>query len=143
MRQRLSWQSVVAFLALVLLLGCSPKAKNDPATTEVTENLRVLANAYLAATQKNNRPPKGPEELKPFLPRGVTDDKVYRSARDGEPFVVIWGADPRKGMDVKPMVIAYEKTGKGGERTVFTAMGVMTMTNDNFTKANFPPGHKP
>ena len=43
--------------------------------------------------------------------------------------MILWGTDQRTGMDVKPLVIGYEKNGKGGMRMVFTAMGVMTMTN--------------
>jgi hypothetical protein len=46
-------------------------------------------------------------------------------------------------MDLKPLVIAYEKEGQGGVRFVFTAMGVMTMGPDEFKEANFPQGHKP
>ena len=68
---------------------------------------------------------------------------MFTSVRDGEPFVIIWGTDPRTGMELKPQVIGYEKEGRGGNRFVFTAMGVMQMTDGDFEEANFPPGHKP
>ena len=60
-----------------------------------------------------------------------------------QPYVVAWGADPRSGMQLKPLVIAYEKEGLSGVRFVYTAMGVMLMGPDEFKEANFPPGHKP
>jgi hypothetical protein len=131
-----------ACLTGVLVSGCS-SAKNAPLDKDASDSLRVLADAYNKATEKNNRPPKGPEELKPFLPKDVSEEKVYRSARDGQPFVIIWGADPRTGRDLKPLVIAYEKNGKGGARMVFTAMGVMSISNTDFPSASFPAGHKP
>jgi len=46
-------------------------------------------------------------------------------------------------MDLKPLVIGYEKEGSGGDRFVYTAMGVMQMTDEDFEEARFPPGHNP
>jgi hypothetical protein len=115
----------------------------DKTAGQVGENLTALANAYRQATEKNKRPPQGPDELKPFLPAGANPDTVLKSVRDDQPFVILWGTDPRTGLDLKPLVIGYEKQGKGGNRMVFTAMGVMTMDEKSFAEANFPKGHKP
>ena len=68
---------------------------------------------------------------------------MFRSARDGQPFVILWGADPQTGMDLKPLVIAYEKNGSGGNRFVYTAMGVMQMTDEELCPGRIPPGQKP
>ena len=131
------------FLAVIPVPGCSGSAERTKAQGEVGENLSTLAKAYLAATEKNGRAPSGPEELKPFLPPNADQEAVFRSARDGQPFEILWGADPRTGMDLKPLVIAYEKDGSGGNRFVYTAMGVMQMADEDFAQANFPAGRKP
>lgn len=133
---------VACLFGLLLAAGCEAPVA-DQAAGEVGENLSVLANAYQQATEKNNQPPQSAEDLKPFLPADADPNKLLVSVRDGQPFVIVWGADPRTGMDLKPMVIGYEKNGKGGTRMVYTAMGVMTMADADFAEANFPPGHKP
>lgn len=133
----------IGLLLSILVSGCSGDSDEVTPEAEVGDNFSTIADAYLRATEENRRPPKGPEELKPFLPQDVDQDSLFQSVRDGEPFVIIWGTDPREGMDLKPLVIGYEKEGKGGDRFVFTAMGVMQMTDDDFEEANFPAGHTP
>jgi hypothetical protein len=95
------------------------------------------------AFTKRGKPPAGPDDIEAFLPAGVSVDDALRSPRDGQPFVVLWGADHRKGMDVKPLVIAYEPQGKDGRRMVFTAMVVFAMSEAGFKEARFPAGHTP
>ena len=133
----------IVLLLIILVSGCSGDGDEITPEVEVGENLSTIADAYQLATEKNRQPPKGPDDLKPFLPQDVDQDTLFRSVRDGEPFVIIWGTDPREGMDIKPLVIGYEKEGKGGDRYVFTAMGVMQMTDDDFAEARFPSGHNP
>ena len=135
------WTAILSLLP-ILTWGCAAR-KSDKVEGQVGENLSTIANAYQQATVKNNRPPSGPDELKPFLPANQDSDTLFRSIRDHEPFVIIWGTDPRAGMDLKPLVIGYEKQGQGGTRMVFTAMGVMTMEDHGFAAARFPAGHKP
>ena len=115
----------------------------DETETRSQEALRTIAAAYGAAIAKRGKPPAGPDDIKPFLPAGVSVDDALRSPRDGQPFVVLWGADPRTGMDAKPLVIAYEPQGKDGRRMVFTAMGVFAMSDAGFREARFPEGHTP
>lgn len=132
-----------SFVALVsaFLGGCSSQGtvqEGDPG------KLTTLANAYIQATEKTGRPPKGPADLKAFLPKGTDVDGLLASPNDGKPHVILWGQDPRKLRGtLKPGVIGYEQDGKGGRRFVFTAMGVMLMTDDDFAQANFPEGHRP
>lgn len=121
------------------LAGCQgSKPDVRPANAE---GLKTVSNAYLQATTKLNRAPKSLDELKPYLPSGTDPNGLLTSPNDGEPYVILWGTDPRAGMDLKPLVIGYEKNGKGGSRFVFTAMGVMQMTDADFKEARFPPGH--
>jgi hypothetical protein len=129
---------------LLVVPGCGGRGVTEiKQQGEAGENLNVIARAYNAATEKNNHPPANVEELNPFLPPGVDQDSLFRSPRDGQPFVILWGTDARTGMDVRPLVIGYEKRGSGGDRFVFTAMGVMQMTGEDFAKARFPEGHQP
>lgn len=129
-----------SFVLLVAFVGCSgqPVAQpQDPGT------LNELSRVYLAATVGLDRAPTSPQELQPYLPPGKTVDELLTSSNDRQPYVVAWGADPRSGMDLKPLVIAYEKQGSNGSRFVFTAMGVMLMSNEDFKEARFPAGHTP
>lgn len=130
----------VAWALAAFLLGCSSGVTVQP---QDMANIRKIATAYLKATEKTGRPPKNKQDLLPYLQDEADVEGLFKSPNDGEFFVIIWGADPRAGRDVSPTVIAYEKVGKGGKRFVFTAMGVMQMADDDFTKANFPKGHKP
>lgn len=135
---------LLACLAASFSAGCGRRAPIvDETETRSQEALRVIAAAYTAAITKRGKPPAGPDDIKPFLPAGVSVEDALRSPRDGQPFVVLWGADPRKGMDVKPLVIAYEPQGKDGRRMVFTAMGVFAMSEAGFKEARFPEGHTP
>ena len=141
----MNWVVRIGLGLLVVIpgLGCSSSVEQTKMQGEVAGTLSTIAKAYLAATQKNGRAPNGPDELKPFLPPDSDQEAMFRSTRDGQPFVILWGADPRTGMDLKPLVIAYEKDGSGGNRFVYTAMGVMQMTDEDFAQANFPAGRKP
>ncbi len=133
----------LGLLVVIPAPGCSSSVEQTQTQGEVAGSLSTIAKAYLAATQKNGRAPNGPDELKPFLPPDSDQEAMFRSARDGQPFVILWGADPRTGMDLKPLVIAYEKDGSDGNRFVYTAMGVMQMADEDFAQANFPAGRKP
>jgi hypothetical protein len=126
---------------LALLAGC---AAQPAVQTANGENLTTIANAYLQATEKQGKPPASMDELKAFLPAGANLDELARSPNDGQPFVILWGVDPRalRG-DLKPGVLGYEQKGTNGSRFVFTAMGVMSMTDADFAQANFPAGHAP
>lgn len=125
---------------LVCLVGCSSQ---PVAQTQDPGTLNELSKIYLAATVGLDRAPTSPQELQPYLPPGKSVDELLTSSNDRQPYVVAWGADPRTGMDLKPLVIAYEKQGSNGSRFVFTAMGVMLMSNEDFKEARFPAGHTP
>ncbi len=110
---------------------------------EGSNHLMDISQAYLRYTTDRGQPPQSAEDIQPLLPADSTTTDYYRSTRDGEPFVILWGTDPRAGMDIKPLVIGYEQQGKDGMRYVFTAMGVMMMDEEGFADARFPPNHQP
>ncbi|MFO0902253.1 MAG: hypothetical protein U0939_04590 [Pirellulales bacterium] len=130
-----------ALVGALVLVGCSGGGGTPQASN--AGPLNSLSAAYLRATAKLNRPPKDAAELQAHLGAGEKLESLLTSPNDNQPYVILWGADPRSGMDLKPLVIAYEKEGQGGVRFVFTAMGVMTMGAEDFKEANFPQGHKP
>lgn len=133
--------NLFAFAVLVsMAIGCSQTLTQEG---HDSGPLTSLSKAYLKATQGLNRPPKSPDELAKFLDPGVSVESLLKSPADGQPYVILWGTDARTGMELKPLVVGYEAQGKNGNRFVFTAMGVMFMSNEDFKTANFPPGHKP
>lgn len=129
-------------LLLLSALGCSPSVKNVDVGD--IEGLRKVAAAYTQAAARTGRPPSKPADLQPFLPKGENLEQLLASSRDGQPYVILWGVDPRPGKGgATPLVIGYEKKGKNGIRFVFLDMGVVSMTDGDFAKANFPQGRKP
>jgi hypothetical protein len=77
----LSWIGI-GLLGSISVSGCSGNAEAVKEQGAVGENLTAIANAYRAATDKNNRPPASPEELKPFLPPGVDQATLFQSVRE-------------------------------------------------------------
>jgi hypothetical protein len=136
--------SPVSLLAAVVVLAAITGCGDAPRVQKGTgEKLEQFSAVYRAATEKLRRPPASADELKPYLSPGQSLDALLTSPNDNQPHVVIWGADVRAGMELKPLVIAYEKEGSGGNRFVMTAMGVFLMGPEDFKEANFPTGHKP
>ena len=129
-------------LAALLLAGCSGGGPKPPAPDVSADNLTAIANAYILYASEKKTPPKSAEDLKAAVPQ-ITQTDFLTSSRDGQPFVILWGADPSAGMGEQPLVIGYEKEGKDGFRFVATAMGVMMMDDEGFAQANFPAGHTP
>jgi hypothetical protein len=129
---------------LTALPGCAGNA--DPPRSPTEERLYQLGTAYTQATHNLDRAPKNFDEIKPHL-KGVDADTVLRSENDGEPFVILWGVDylklpPGKGDPFT--VAAYEKHGKNGTRYVLRfPLSVVALTDDEFQRAVFPPGHEP
>lgn len=131
---------VLLLIALAALDGCSGTTQSP---TSDPGPLNELSAAYRQATAQLNRPPKSADELQPHLAQGKDVNNLLTSPNDGQPYVILWGTDIRTGMDLKPLVVGYEKQGTNGARFVFTVMGVMLMGPEEFKEANFPPGHTP
>jgi hypothetical protein len=132
--------------AVVVAAGCSgaPKSTEDENTTD----LREIAKAYSVTISAHRRPPKSLDEIKSVLADlheanlvGKPED-VLKSSRDGQPYVIILGAD--LGATRSGEVLAYEKKGAGGKRYVLSMdFNVGQISDADFAKANFAMGHLP
>jgi hypothetical protein len=125
-------------LAAAALPGCSPQPAVIGSPKE-TRNLIFIATAYIdAADGKLGRPPKDLEELKPYL-EGMGDvDDLLVSPNDGMPYAIVWGVKPGQSP------LAYEQKGKDGSRLVVDArLMPWRVTEEQFARLRFPPGHKP
>jgi hypothetical protein len=127
--------SAAWLVTLAALAGCSSKRPPPPPAPAESENLSKIEWAYDRALQKLGRPPADAEQLKPFLKEYGDPEQILRSPRDGEPYVVIYGAQIRKASGMPPPVWAYEKVGSGGKRWVMTVMGKLLMTDAEFAQA--------
>ena len=85
---------LACLLALVALAGCS---SGDGVQEGDAENLRKISVAYTRATDKLGRPPRDAADLKPFLAKDEDLENLFRSPNDGQPYVILWGTDPRTG----------------------------------------------
>jgi hypothetical protein len=126
----------------VLMAGCT--SAPAPQIDGTHKRLAVLSGAYLTACRELGHPPHGFDELKPYFPATTEDlEAQSKSERDGRPFVVLWGYDPR-GPQEKTWVIAYEEVGVNGKRYVADIMqSVVEVPAADFAALPFPPGHAP
>lgn len=132
-------------VVLVLSGGCGgPTEETIEQRGVSSDNFRIIERAYRTALQKTRRAPKTRAELAKHLPQGSDVEQLFVSPRDDKPFVVVWGTDLNKMMtNPEPVVYGYEADGADGSRFVLTTMGVMEMTDEDFTAASFPAGHSP
>jgi len=127
--------------------GCS--AKPVSSEDETTTDLRAIARAYEVVTAASNRPPRELDQIKKVLADLHTDGliadaplDVLTSSRDGQPYVIILGAD--LGASLSDEILVYEKNGAEGKRYVFLMnYEIPQMTDEQFGKAAFARGHKP
>jgi hypothetical protein len=127
--------------------GCGPgevhaQRETDPAK----ERLLAVMRAYGLFSTFEHGPPDSANDLRPILAKDGQTDDVFVSPRDGQPFVVCWGFDlsAPKPPGSPPLVLAYEKTGKDGQRYVLTTFRQVELVSDeDFRKREFPPGFKP
>ena len=114
------------FLALGVV-GCGDNGLNSPTALRMSG----LANSYLDMAYQGG-PPANEDALKKHMgamhpgeqysrnidPKNL--DACFKSERDNEPLVVIYGIKPEISGQSK-QVIAHEKTGKNGKRLVVFA----------------------
>ena len=138
-------RKVVSFVGACLITsayGCGSDVDKPPPPKD-SNNLRGIIRCYVTATGNLGRPPQNMDELKAVL-AGLVDDPspYFRSTRDGEEYVVVWGLQ----LDSVPAdtIIAYERTGVDGKRMVINRDGVAKeVTKEEFSKLKFPKGHTP
>lgn len=134
-------------MLLAGLAGCGSSVHVVP-LTKAEKALSSILMAYKEAHTKLGRAPKNADDLKPFLKEFGNPDELLVSPNDGQPFVVVWGADPTRGgpIDYKGMwqIIAYEQKGAGGRRAVTDIRGrPMTVPEEDFQKLTFVGRHRP
>jgi hypothetical protein len=131
---------------VVGLAGCGTGPNVIP-LSKAEKSLTNIALAYGEAHARLGHGPKDAEELKPYLKEFGNPDELLISPNDGEPFVVVWGANPRGGpTDYKQIfpVLAYEKKGTRGKRALTDIRGrPMTIPTEDFSKLTFVGGHRP
>jgi hypothetical protein len=141
------WLLLGPTLLLAALAGCK-SGPNVVALSASEQNLTFIALAYLEAHGKLGRGPKNAEELKPFLKEHGDPDQILTSPNDGQPYVVVWDADPTRGGPTayRQMwaILAYERKGSGGKRAVTDIRGrPLTIPAEDFSQLSFVGGHKP
>ncbi len=134
-------------VALAGLTGCG-SGPHVVALSDSEKNLTHIAMAYGEAQSSLGHPPKNAEQLKPFLKEFGNPDELLVSPNDGQPYVVIWGADTTRGgpTEYKGMwgILAYEKKGANGKRAVTDIRGrPLTVPEADFAKLTFVGRHKP
>ncbi len=133
--------SVVVCAAVVA--GCGPTVVVKTGEVDASDvRLSALARIYGRAQQLLGRPPRSADDLRPYA-KGETDfDKLLVSPNDHQPYVVVWGTNLLTSPD-SYLVVAYERTGSNGFRHVLTPTGTLLLSDADFARATFPPGHKP
>ncbi|MDA1017725.1 MAG: hypothetical protein O3A00_25115 [Planctomycetota bacterium] len=140
--QKVSQLFVVSLAISAAACSNGPSENSQKEAEAEVNRLNAIQAAYMECIEKTDMPPAGKEELAKFLPAGVEADHVFTSARDGHPYVIHWGVDFRKHQSQQPFVLGYEKTAKDGKRFVWTGFGVLEMSDEEFSNAEFPPGEK-
>jgi len=145
MAQRLVHSALGGCVALAVLglAGCGTKVAPEPPKGSVHANLEAICNAYRKASMELKRPAKL-EEFKNALKGYGDPEQLLISPRDGQPFVLVIGTDiwaePRP---TNPLIIAYEKVGKDGQRFTVMANGtVAPFTDEEMSNFRFAAGHK-
>lgn len=131
---------------LVSLMGCSGcGSSSDPVVTplpKAVQDLGSIAQAYGAAFEETGKAPESFDDLRKYLASFGNPDDMRVSPNDGQPYVVMWGADPTRGGGVNPKglwhIVAHEKVGKDGVRAVADMRGLgTTVTDEEFAQLRF------
>lgn len=137
----------LGLLVLAHATGCGGSGPNVVPLSKAEKALTFVALAYGEAHARLGRGPKDADELKPFLKEFGNPDELLVSPNDGQPFIVVWGANPRGGpTEYKQMfpILAYESKGTRGRRALTDIRGrPLTVPQEDFPKLTFVGGHKP
>jgi hypothetical protein len=130
-----------------VLAGCGTGPNVIP-LTKSEKSLTYIALAYGEAHSRLGHGPKNADELKPFLKEFGNPEELLVSPNDGQPYVVVWGANPTRGgpTEYKQMfpILAYENRGTRGKRSLTDIRGrPMTIPEEDIPKLTFVAGHKP
>jgi len=134
------------FLLWVLAIGCGTQRESQE---REESNLKPLAIFYGQFTGRHRgQPPASEAEFKEFV-RSLPGDRLagfnvsdpeslFISSRDGQPYVVIYGASNGPPGPGGSPVVAYEQTGKGGKRFVASSLGAVEEVDETRFKELVP-----
>ena len=137
---------LVMATAMAATVGCSgcvgsPEPVRTPLPKAV-QDLGTIAQMYCEAFEQTGKAPESYDELRQYLTSFGNPDDMRDSPNDGQPYVVMWGADPTRGGAVNPKglwhIVAHEKVGKDGVRAVADMRGLGAMvTDEEFAQLKF------
>lgn len=130
--------SVIGGLLLAIASGC---AQRESTQAQVASNLKPLAVLYGKFTGSHRgRSPENEKEFKDYIKSLSESDlaalkisdaeKLFVSARDGQPYVVVYGGPKGPAGSSSSPVVVYEQVGVGGKRFVATALGAIEEVAD-------------
>ena len=132
--------TLMLFCSLIAISGCGSDELNSPTATK----LKAIGNLYLDYAVAKNGP--GPENEKAFRshilskPDGVLStsginrseiDSLFKSDRDQEAFVVVYGLTIKGVSGTSAPLVAHEKTGKNGKRLIACANGKVELVDES------------
>jgi hypothetical protein len=117
-------------VALVTVAGCG--SKQQQARELQTSHLRTLIMFYNTAGRSLGHAPDNEAQLREYIEAHgkpalekvqiTSIDELFRSERDGQPFVVVYRKRPK---GIRQDVVAYEQTGVDGKRQVGFDLGMI------------------
>jgi hypothetical protein len=113
---------------IVALEAATKRAQQEKLEWQTKQRLYDIARAYAGTSQKQGRPPKGAEELKPHLENEVS----LKSPRDNLPFEVAWGTTVDAG---RPgLLLAWEQAADsaGGRWVLVTVLDTRYVKEEEF-----------
>lgn len=126
----------VVMLSVASLSGCGG-TRQPPAEEVSIKALTILYGRYFQSHQ--GKPPASEAELRAFVEKLTAEElallgakdpaKLWTSARDGQPYVVMYGSLTNPQGPSGPVVI-YESKGVGGKRYVGTSLGNVEEVNE-------------
>ena len=106
-------------IALITLTGCGGEV--DKRTVDPTrQRLIALGQAYGRHLATKGRPPSKLADMEPELKELGNPEELSKSARDGQPFVILWGT---RFTEKEAKIYMHEKEGQGGKRYILMTDG--------------------
>ncbi|ASV72704.1 hypothetical protein THTE_0102 [Thermogutta terrifontis] len=148
-RVRLVWFALAAGIALIAGFaqsGCFTRTASKPREESTIKVLGLLYGQYMG--QHMGKAPPSEQAFREFVQKQTAFlqqfhvenvDELFRSARDGEPYTVVYGDLSQAGQLLGAPVIAWEKKGVNGRRYVVNTLGsVKEVTDEEFAKLGRP-----
>jgi hypothetical protein len=134
--------------SLLIACGCTRNQKQSaPQETSSLKSLAIVYGRYLSTHR--GEPPADEAGFKQFvqsLPpeqlaamKATDTNQLFTSARDHEPYVIVYGKPTGPPGPAGSPVIAYERTGVEGKRFVASSMGAVEEVDEARFKQLVPP----